>query len=499
MVLDRLRSVADDWAMAEMSGHSKESTTSTLSHMVIRQSAGRTRRAAHLFLVLQADQPLVASGRYCLEDVQGLLLGRSPEGIAPRFERTTGQEFKLAVPDRWMSSSHAVLFRALGEWILEDTKSKNGTLVNGIRRERAVLTDGDLIELGHTFFIFRQAIETEENSASLEAGEVRSAAPGLATLVPSLATEFRNLQSIAPSSVSVVVYGETGTGKELVAQAIHQLSHRTGTFVAVNCAALTKTLVESELFGYRKGAFSGAAEDRIGLIRSADRGTLFLDEIGDLPGSAQAVFLRVLQEGEVLPVGGTQPIKVDLRVLAATHQNLPELIEADQFRADLLARISGLTLTLPPLRERREDLGLIAGMLLRRHLAKRSESIHFSSDAARAMLLYRWPHNIRELEKCLTAAVVLARGGPVELIHFPRPIQAALEEPKSKDASADADAGELESQLPEADQRRRDEILGLLREHAGNVTAVARVLGKARFQVQRWLRRYRIDPTSFRH
>jgi len=484
-----------------MSGNSKESITSTLSHTVTRQGLGRTRRAPHLFLVLQADQPLAASARYCLENVQSLSLGRAADGNTARFERSEGRDFKLTVPDRWMSSSHAVLRSVLGQWVLEDTKSKNGTLVNGSRHERTVLADGDLIELGHTFFIFREAIDTEENSASLEVGELRSAAPGLATLVPSLASEFRNLEAIAPSSVSVVVCGETGTGKEVVAQAIHQLSHRTGTFVAVNCAALTKTLVESELFGYRKGAFSGAAEDRVGLVRSADRGTLFLDEIGDLPASAQAVFLRVLQEGEVLPVGGTQPVKVDLRVLAATHRNLPELVEADQFRADLLARISGLTLTLPPLRERREDLGLLTGMLLRRHVAKRGEPIHFSSDAARAMLLYRWPLNIRELEKCLTAAVVLARGGPVELNHFPRPVQAALEEPKRKDASpTDAGTGEnLEGPLSDEDQRRREEILGLLREHAGNVTAVARVLGKARFQVQRWLKRYRIDPTSFRH
>jgi transcriptional regulator with GAF, ATPase, and Fis domain len=485
--------------MVEMSSTLKESTTSTLSHSVTRQGTGRTRLAPHLFLVLQADQPLAASARYCLENVHSLSLGRAPEGNTARFERSEGHAFKLTVPDRWMSSSHAVLRRDLGQWVLEDAKSKNGTLVNGGRHERAVLADGDLVELGHTFFIFRQAIDTEEGAASLEVGELRSAAPGLATLVPSLATEFRNLEAIAPSSVSVVVHGETGTGKELVAQAIHKLSHRTGTFVAVNCAALTQTLVESELFGYRKGAFSGATEDRIGLIRSADRGTLFLDEIGDLPASAQAVFLRVLQESEVLPVGGTHPVKVDLRVLAATHRDLPELVEANQFRADLLARISGLTLTLPPLRARREDLGLLAGMLLRRHVAKRGEPIHFSSDAARAMLLYRWPLNIRELEKCLTAAVVLARGGPVELIHFPRPVQAALEEPKSKDAPQTDGADEnLEGPLSDEDQRRREEILGLLSEHGGNVTAVARVLGKARFQVQRWLKRYRIDPTSFR-
>src|SRR5262249_41268985 len=158
-------------------------------------------------------------------------------------------------------------------------------------------------------------------------------------------------------------------------------SGRPGEFVAVNCAALPQTLVESELFGYRKGAFSGAAEDRTGLIRSADRGTLFLDEIGDLSPPAQAVFLRVLQESEVLPVGATRPVKVDIRLLAATHRNLEALVAENRFRADLLARISGLTLSLPPLRERREDLGLIIGMLLRRHFSDRAEQVSLASEA----------------------------------------------------------------------------------------------------------------------
>jgi transcriptional regulator with GAF, ATPase, and Fis domain len=437
-----------------------------------------------------------------LKNVEVLALGRAPEGSNARFEKSDGDRFRMTVPDRCMSSSHAVLRKAVDEWVLEDARSKNGTLVNGQRCERAVLVDGDLIELGHTFFIFRQAVATTmEDPESLEVGDLPASPPGLATLVTSLAKEFRNLEAIAPSSVSVVIHGESGTGKELVARAIHQLSNRPGAFVAVNCAALAKTLVESELFGYRKGAFSGAIEDRPGLIRSADHGTLFLDEIGDLAPSAQAVFLRVLQEGEVLPVGATQPVKVDIRLLAATHRDLEALVSGSEFRADLRARISGLTLTLPPLHERREDLGLLIGLLLRRHFAKRTEPITFDSDAARAMLLYGWPLNVRELEKCLATAVVLARGGPVEVAHFPRPVQAALQAPKQEDAgvaSTGDTAQDLEKgQLSEDDQRRREEILELLRAHGGNITAVARVLGKARFQVQRWLKRYRIDSKGF--
>jgi len=482
---------------------SKESPTSTLSQLAAREPAPQFAVQPHLFLVFQSDRPLGFSAGYCLRDVEELAFGRAAEGTAARFDKLESGRFKLTVPDRWMSSSHAVLRNAVGQWILEDARSKNGTLVNGRRCERAVLADGNLIELGHTFFIFRQAVlAAMDGPESLSAAELRPAAPGFATLVPELAKQLRNLEAIAPSSVSVVIHGESGTGKELVAQAIHQLSGRAGAFVAVNCAALPKTLVESELFGYRRGAFSGATEDRPGLIRTADHGTLFLDEIGDLPSSAQAVFLRVLQESEVLPVGATRPTKVDIRVLAATHRDLEALVADGQFRADLIARISVRSLSLPPLRERREDIGLLIGMLLRRHSANRAEQITFSSEAARALLLHRWPLNVRELEKCLSAAVVLAKSGTVEEKHFPGPVRASLNAPRKEDV-ADSDAGAVDEALDhgplsEDDQRRREQIIALLREHAGNITAVARAIGKARFQVQRWIKRYRIDSKNFR-
>jgi len=324
-------------------------------------------------------------------------------------------------------------------------------------------------------------------------------AAALATLVPKLAEQFAKLEAIAPSPVSVVIHGESGTGKELVAQAIHKLSRRPGALVAVNCAALPQTLVESELFGYRKGAFSGATEDRTGLIRSADHGTLLLDEIGDLPPAAQAVFLRVLQESEVVPLGATRPVKVDIRVLAATHRDLEASVAENRFRADLLARIAGFTLSLPTLRERREDLGLLFGTLLRRHFSNRAERVSFSSEAARAMLLYDWPLNVRELEKCLTAAVVLAQFGTVEEAHLPGPVRASATGPKEEAGDAVAPVGGKLAplQLSQSDQRRREEIVALLREHGGNITSVARALGKGRFQIQRWIKRYRIDAKEF--
>jgi transcriptional regulator with GAF, ATPase, and Fis domain len=235
----------------------------------------------------------------------------------------------------------------------------------------------------------------------------------------------------------------------------------------------------------------------MGLIRTADRGTLFLDEIGDLPLSAQAVLLRVLQQGEVLPVGANRPVKVDIRLLAATHRDLDALVEKSEFRADLLARLSGFMVLLPPLRQRREDLGLLIGRLLRGEMPDRASQVKFSSDAARGLLAYPWPLNIRELEKCLLTAVLLARTGPVELAHFPESVRewgAKKAWQRLGGLSEDPESG----RLSEVDRRRREEIRALLKQHAGNVTAVAQALGKARTQVQRWIKRYRIDVKDFR-
>src|SRR5690606_9536217 len=224
-----------------------------------------------------------------------------------------------------------------------------------------------LVTLGYTLFLFRAALSVTGGVPEwVDAGAREPAAPGMATLLPQLERELDRLARVAPSDVTVMVRGETGTGKEILARAVHALSGRSGEMVAINCGALTDTLVESERFGHRKGAFSGATEDAPGLIRMSHGGTLLLDEIGDRPPASQAAFLRVLQEREVMAVGGTRPVPVDLRVVSATHRDLEALVAQGRFRADLLARVSGFRIDLPPLRERREDLGLLIGALLRK-------------------------------------------------------------------------------------------------------------------------------------
>lgn len=472
------------WQRSTLSRHVKPSSPSGAS--------------PYLFFVFQCDRPHSLGARLCLDEVESVEIGRSSDPSVARVDELGEGQLALRVPDSWMSSSHAVLHRVLGSWVIEDAKSKNGTLINGQWTQRAEVADGDLIELGHSFFSFRAALAGPAKGPALLSGDgLREPAVGLATLMPLLAEEFEKLEALAPSSVSVVLRGESGTGKEVVAAAIHHLSRRSGPFVAVNCGGLSRALVESELFGYRKGAFSGADEDRMGLVRTADRGTLFLDEIGDLPLSAQAVLLRVLQQSEVLPVGANRPVKIDIRLLAATHRDLDALVQKNEFRADLLARISGFTVFLPPLRQRREDVGLLISRLLKREMHGRAGEVEFSTDAARALLSYPWPLNIRELEKYLLPAVLLARAGLVELAHFPESIRVSGAK-KAWQRLGDASGDRPGKRLSEADRQRREEIRALLQQHGGNVTAVAEALGKARTQVQRWIKRYHIDLKDFR-
>jgi transcriptional regulator with GAF, ATPase, and Fis domain len=387
--------------------------------------------------------------------------------------------------------------------MLEDAGSTNGSLLNGARVDRARLADGDVIELGETFLLYREALPVLAGAAPDQAAAALDAsAPGLVTLSPAFSRQLDQLRALAPSGISVLVRGDSGTGKELMARALHQLSGRTGAFVPVNCGALPATLIESELFGYRKGAFSGALADRLGLVRSADQGTLFLDEIGDLPLPAQAALLRVLQERDVLPVGATRAVPIDVRWVAATHRDLEGMVAEGQFRADLLARLNGWTLTVPPLRERREDVGLVAQALLARPGAAPAGPVRFSWEVARALLRYDWPLNVRELEQALRTAVVLS-GGALALDHLPEAVRRAARPgsvtPASTAAPSDDETpGASVQPLAPEEEQRRDRLIALFTEHHGNLAAVARAMDRAPIQIRRWAKRYGIDLDRFR-
>jgi len=220
---------------------------------------------------------------------------------------------------------------------------------------------------------------------------------------------YNRIHKVAPTAATVLIHGETGTGKELVARALHEESQRNNhLMISVNCAAIPETLIESELFGHEKGAFTGASSNREGLIAAADGGTLFLDEIGELPLEAQARLLRVLQEGEVRPLGSVESRKVDVRLVAATHRDLRKLSKEGKFREDLYFRINVVQLTLPPLRERGRDIINIAESLLQRYCTQFGKSqLRLSTDAVDAIMAYSWPGNVRELENAMQRAVIL--------------------------------------------------------------------------------------------
>jgi transcriptional regulator with GAF, ATPase, and Fis domain len=256
----------------------------------------------------------------------------------------------------------------------------------------------------------------------------------------------------------------------------------------VNCGALPGMLIEAELFGSRQGAYTGATADRLGLVRSSERGTLFLDEIGELPPPAQVAFLRVLQEREVTPVGGDRPVKVDLRLCVATLRDLSTLVEHGAFRPDLYARLLGFTLTLPPLRERLVDFGLIASAVLAR--AAHGRAIRFSLGALRVLLRHDWPFNIRELEKTLGTAVALAIDDVIDLAQLPE----AIRHPPTSMAPP----GEPAPAVHPDDATLRDRLVAALTAHQGNVVAVGKELGARRTQIYRWVHRFGVDVAAFR-
>jgi DNA-binding NtrC family response regulator len=468
-------------------------TRSEIAH-VRREPANQPR--AWLFHVFSCDvptAPLAAASD--LSEVDEVALGRDEQGAAMELDGGR-RRLRLGFPDQWMSTRHARIERTVGGFWVADEGSKNGLLLNGERAVGALLVDGDWIEAGHTLLRFRHGAlpPPRPPRVSRSSGEA-----ALSTMLPTLQEQSRNLEDIARSTVSVILRGETGTGKEVLARAVHKLSGRPGELIAVNCGALPATLLESELFGYRKGAFSNALEDRPGLVRAADRGTLFLDEIGDLPPSSQAALLRVLQEREVTPLGGTRPVKVDLRVICATHRDLDAEVALGRFRADLYARLSGHTFSIPPLRERREDLGLLTAALLRRIAP--DLAVRFEPEVVRAFCRYGWPLNVRELEKCLTSAVVLARGGVIAIDQLSATISAstATGGPAATGAPETIGAADPDAEPPKPRRvQRRDQLVAALQAHRGNISAVARALGKARSQVQRWLHDYGLDPEQYR-
>ena len=296
---------------------------------------------------------------------------------------------------------------------------------------------------------------------------------------------IETIQQIAPSRASVLITGESGVGKELVADAIVNYSDRKDKpFVKVHCAALNANLLESELFGHVKGAFTGAIADKKGRFELADGGTIFLDEIGEIDSSTQIKLLRVLQEREFEKVGGEKTIKTDVRVIAATNRNLEEEIKKGNFREDLYYRLNVVNLTVPPLRERKEDIFLLATSFLNEFCKENKKNIEgFSNEARSAIAGYDWPGNIRELRNCVESAVVMCRGSQIELGDLPPAV--------SRASKTDSVEIELGTTMDEAEKRI---ILGTVAWCKGNKSKAADVLGLGRKTIIRKMQEYEAAP-----
>jgi len=305
------------------------------------------------------------------------------------------------------------------------------------------------------------------------------------------------VSSPASSDATVVVLGESGTGKELVARALHDQSGRRGAFVAVNCAAIPEALVESQFFGHVAGAFTGAKAESRGFIRAAEGGTLFLDEIGELPLLQQPKLLRALEERSVTPIGSTQPVPCDVRIVVATHRDLSD---RERFRADLFARISEFVLELSPLRVRRED---VLPTLL--HLLE-GDRAEFSPELVEALLIHDYPHNVRDLRRVATQLRVRGAGRPrwelslLERVLSSKPSDrpSAPSSPNAADDTTNARERAPSEHPSDAPAPSREELIRLLASHRGVVADIARVTGRSRKQVYRWIDQYALALDDYR-
>ncbi len=478
---------------AERNGAPQGDTGDTIEDNLRGRRAPAVATRTYLFILMEGARPLGGGARFSLDNVDEIHVGRGDERTATIDKTDGARRMTLSLPSPSLSRLHARLKRAPMGWYVEDAGSKNGSYVNGQRVERSLVGPRDMLELGHAFIVFRDFDQPVTQAArDLDMAELDRESPGFRTLLPSVAAGLDDLQRMAISTVGVLLLGETGTGKEVLARSIHELSRRPGPFIAVNCNTLTEGLAESQLFGHAKGAFSGAISDSPGFVRAADRGTLLLDEVGDLGATAQGALLRVLQEREVVPVGRAVPQKVDVRFLATSPRPLDPGIGRDRFRSDLFARLSGFVYPMTPLRERREDMGILIAALLLKAGVKDDDHPRIAPDLGLSLLRHDWPLNVRELEQFLTRTWLLADNGLMS--GEARFVNGGDTEP----SWATPSSGRSQRQLSGEEQETQKRLVDALTAASGNVTEAARAYGTGRVQFHRLMKRLGIDSRRFR-
>lgn len=414
---------------------------------------------------------------------QRLVLARA---AAEAPAEISGDTLRLA--DRWMSGEHAVIEARGDGHFVRDLGSRNGTWVDGTRITEHKLASGALIEVGHSLLCYRIADEREV--AALD-GSPPMLGP-TRTYSPAVAAQARDLERIARSGEPVLLLAETGAGKEVVAAAIHAWSGRGGALVALDCGAVPESLFESTFFGHRRGAYTGATEARDGEIVRADGGTLLLDEVANMSAAAQAKLLRVIETGEVVPVGGSERQRVDVRWVAATNRDL--FVDRAGFRDDLLRRLAGHVARIPPLRVRREDLGVLVAHLLGEANVGRAS---ITSAAARVLFPADLPGNVRQLRTVLRSAAILAGAEPIDVHHLGEGLNRdGGDVPEAPEAFDDAPSGG--GATGRRAQPTADDITRALTASGGNVVRAAASLAMHPRQLYRWIERLGVDLERFR-
>lgn len=380
----------------------------------------------------------------------------------------------LVLRDSTVSRNHCEIVRDAKGFLLRDLGSTNGTLIDGAEVREAYLLPGAVIRIGHVDVKVRPYAERIELSPSERErfGEVVGAAESMREV-------FGLMERLAPTDATILIGGETGTGKDALALSIHAASKRAkGPFVVVDCGAVVGSLIESELFGHEKGAFTGAVEKRQGAFELAARGTLFLDEIGELPLELQPKLLRALETRRIRRVGGSQELSLDFRVIAASNRNLQMEVARGKFREDLYFRLAVVPVRLPPLRERRADIAVLAKALLttiQKQLDPNAKPLSLTTDVIESLTAHDWPGNVRELRNVLERAVYLAQAqGHTTLASIGMPTAAAVATPSESTHEFDATLSYRDTREHwEADFERRY-VEWLLNQHDGNMSAAAR-------------------------
>ncbi len=407
---------------------------------------------------------------------------------------------ELNLLDERVSRAHARIRREDASWIVEDLKSRNGTYVNSIPCESRPLSSGDEIRVGDSVLLFLEEGVGTPGSPSTstkwfsnrKAGESGLHSSGISrrTEIVAESTEMKDVlrfvAKVAPTDSTVLITGESGTGKELIAQAIHQNSPRKdGPVIAINCAAITGTLFESEFFGHEKGAFTDAVARKVGRLELAEQGTIFLDEIGELATETQAKLLRVLATGDYQRVGGNQDLKADARVVAATNRDLKAAVKNGGFREDLFYRINVLHVDLPPLRRRPKDIRPLIELFFKQFKEETATPLKVISPEAMACLeKYAWPGNIRELRNLLERTVMLAEHEVLEPEHLPAEVHGNV--------ATEVEDGAVDS-LKEVEKRH---VLRALKAVGWNKTRAAAVLGIDRKTLYSKIEEYGLKPEA---